>query len=307
MCLDACGQQYIQNGWILEGGTSYKAICDLCMEIFDTEYWAASELKKIPATFSCCKAILLANGCCSGAHNSAYSREEHNSLQVQMVPVKLIHVQHIQKAFDFNVVMTQNQGKNPGHPYLRAKSTAKIFLLNHTQVNQYQKYRKNTKINHPGKNDMGGGYLPVVHKPHAAFGNCAKPQGFFKFIQEESNFQLWDGRSACHWVCGCCGISAETQGQIIVFTGSDSIATWIEHSKWYSLAWLSIELSECGSNAKNIQNTVLRAPLQSLKNHENFLFGLHGVVVPKGELAIKDSLGLVAICAEQTLHQSSSH
>jgi hypothetical protein len=47
-----------------------------------------------PNYFGCCKAVLLADGCRSGARNSAYLRGEHNSLQVQMVLVRLIHVQH---------------------------------------------------------------------------------------------------------------------------------------------------------------------------------------------------------------------
>ncbi|KAJ7355231.1 hypothetical protein DFH08DRAFT_803278 [Mycena albidolilacea] len=62
-----------------------------------------------------------------------------------------------------------------------------------------------------GRVREGSGIRQVVHKPHMAFGNCAKPQAFSKLIQERSSFQLWDGCPACHWVCGCCGINVETR------------------------------------------------------------------------------------------------
>jgi hypothetical protein len=44
------------------------------------------------------------------------------------------------------------------------------------------------------------------------------------------HFRLWDGCPICHSIRRRCGINAETQGQIIVFAGSDSIAAWMEHS-----------------------------------------------------------------------------
>ncbi|KAJ7307659.1 beta-galactosidase, domain 2-domain-containing protein [Mycena albidolilacea] len=47
--------------------------------------------------------------------------------EVSLGACKVCHraVDYIQRAFDFNVVMTYNQGKIPDHPYLRAKSITK--------------------------------------------------------------------------------------------------------------------------------------------------------------------------------------
>jgi hypothetical protein len=83
------------------------------------------------------------------------------------------------------------------------------------------------------------------------------------------NFRPWDGCPICHSILRHCGINAETQGQIIVFVRSDSIAAWMEHSKRYSC-----ESFTAGLWVRDIE--ILPAALHNAKKLRDAACGLSG-------------------------------
>jgi hypothetical protein len=78
----------------------------------------------------------------------------------------------------------------------------------------------------------------VVHKPHTAFG-IGQSHGDFpssswkgRAVDEPAEWRgILDYGMVVPFLIRrrCCGINTESQGQIIIFAGSDWIAAWMEH------------------------------------------------------------------------------